>query len=353
MVEIGSESNGSSNYMVNTVETDTLDSAINISNAYMNKNINLSHCKILVVSEEVAKEGIENLVNSLVNKVEIRPDCNIVISKIPKGEFTDSNETSLEKVLYKYYDIVSNIDSGYGYSEAIKLSDFYLDLNDSFRQPFATLGITSNNSKSNLENVNKNEQSNLDAQSRSLTSTPDEVSVETMGLAVFNNDILVGTLSANQTMCHQLITDTFNYCTLNIPSPFNDNETLDIYFSQLKHPKIKVSITNGSPFVEINLYLTSRILSFNNRETNTLTEEKLNTIKNATIQYMEKQIYDYLDKTSKELNSDVGGIGRYAAQNFKTTKEWEDYNWLENYQNCTFKVKVSTTIKAGQLLTEE
>lgn len=347
------QSNTSSNYMVNTVETDTLDSAINISNAYMNKNINLSHCKILVVSEEVAKKGIEDLVNSLINKVEIRPDCNIVVSKIPKGEFTDSDETQLEKVLYKYYDIVSNIDSGYGYSEAIKLSDFYLDLNDSFRQPFATLGITSNNSKTNLDNVNKDEKSNLDVQSRTLTSTPDEVAVETMGLAVFNNDTLVGTLSANQTMCHQLIIDTFNHCTLNIPSPFHANETLDIYFSQLKSPKIKVNITNGSPFVEINLYLTSRILSFNSKETNTLTEEKLNIIKSTIIQHMEKQMYDYLDKTSKELNSDIGGIGRYAAQNFKTSKEWENYNWLENYKNCTFKVNISTTVKAGQLLTEE
>lgn len=346
-----SESDTASKYVVYTMETDSIDSAINIANAYVNKNINLSHCKILVMSEEIAKNGVEDIVNSIINKVEVRPDCNIVISKVPADEFDDTkSQPKIEDVLSKYYDVTSNIESGRGYSETVKLSDFYLKLNDSFYQAYATLGITSNPSSNRS---NKEASSNLDVQSRSLVSNPDESAVETIGLAVFNHDKLVGTLSANQTMAYQLITNNFNYCTLNMPSPFSKDETLDLYLSTLKNPKIKVSIVNGSPFVEVNLYITTRLLSFNSNNISTLTEENLYIIKNSVTKYLEEQVYDYFDTTSKKFNSDIAGIGRYAAKNFKTTEEWKSYNWLENYENCTFKVNVDISIKSGHILSNE
>lgn len=346
-----SESDTSSKYMIYTMETDSIDSAINIANAYVNKDINLSHCKILVISEDIAKKGIEDIVNSIINKVEVRPDCNIVISKIPADEFdTNTDKPKISEVLAKYYDVTSNIETGRGYSETVKLSDFYLNLNDSFYQPCATLGITSNPA---LNRSNKTAPSNLDIQSRSLVSNPKESAVETIGLAVFNQDKLVGTLSANQTMAYQLVTNNFNYCTLNMPSPFNPDETLDLYLSSLKNPKIKVKIINGSPFVDVNLYTTARILSFNSNNISTLTEEKLYIVKNSAVQYLEEQVYDFFNKTSKELNSDIAGIGKYAAKNFKTIEEWDSYNWLENYKNCTFKVNVNVSIKSGHILTNE
>ena len=64
-------------------------------------------------------------------------------------------------------------------------------------------------------------------------------------------------------------------------------------------------------------------------------------------------IYNYLNKTSKEFQSDIAGMGRFAIKNFKTTNEWEDYNWLENYQNSTFKVDLKLSIRTGILLTTE
>lgn len=346
-----SEADTASKYVVYTMETDSIDSAINIANAYVNKNINLSHCKILVISEEIAKNGIEDIVNSIINKVEVRPDCNIVISKVPADEFDDTkSQPKIEDILSKYYDVASNIENGRGYSETVKLSDFYLKLNDSFYQAYATLGITSNPSSNRS---NKGASSNIDVQSRSLVSHPDESAVETLGLAVFNHDKLVGTLSANQTMAYQLITNNFNYCTLNMPSPFSKDETLDLYLSTLKNPKIKVRIVNGSPFVEVNLYITTRLLSFNSNNISTLTEENLYIIKNSVTKYLEEQVYDYFDTTSKKLNSDIAGIGRYAAKNFRTAEEWESYNWLENYKNCTFKVNVDISIKSGHILSNE
>ena len=340
----------SSNYIIQTVETDSIDSALNIANSYINKTINLSHCKILLVTEEIAKQGVEPLVNSLINKVETRPDCSIIVSKIPEGEFEEEKKPKIEKLISKYYDVASNLETGRGYSETIKLNEFYLTLNDSFYQPYASLGTTYNTTKNtNDENIS----SNLDSQSKTLITNSEKESVEVMGLAVFKKDKLVGYLNANQTLSHQLISNELDFSTLNIISPFNQNETLDIYISTFKKPKIIVNISNGSPFIKVDLYVAARIVSFNSYEINLLTKDKLNLIQDTVKKHLENQLYNYLNTSAKEFSSDISGLGRYAVKNFKTLDDWNNYNWLENYQNSTFKVNVDISIKTGNLLTQE
>lgn len=347
---VGSSSDTASNYIIKTMETDSIDSALNIANSYINKTINLSHCKILLVSEDIAKQGVEPLVNSLINKVETRPDCSIIVSKIPDDEFDNDKKPKIEELISKYYDVASNLETGRGYSETIKLNEFYLTLNDTFYQPYASLGTTYNTTKNtNDQNVS----SDLDTQSKTLITNSEKESVEVMGLAVFKKDKLAGALNANQTLSHQLITNKLDFSTINIISPFNPNETLDIYISTFKKPNIKVDISNGSPFVQINLYVAARIISFNSYEINLLTEEKLNLIQDRVKRHLENQVYDYLNITAKEFKSDISGLGRYAAKNFRTIDDWNNYNWLENYQNSVFKVNVETSIKTGNLLTQE
>lgn len=348
----GAGSSQASNYLIYTAETDSLDNCINIINGYVNKNISLSHCKLLLFSEEIARDSVKDIVESMINKVEIRPDCNIVISRIPVDEFQGNDTPTISKVLSKYYDIASNPESGRGYSESVKLSDFYFCLNDSFCEPFATLGITSNAEKNTSTNT-AFQPSNLDVQSRSLVSNPPEASVATVGLAVFKKDKLVGELSANQTMALQFITNQFNYCTVNMPSPFHNNETVDLYISSIRDPKINIYIDNGSPFVEIKLYMTAKLLSFNSNDSVSLTKDNLKILENHVANFLKEQVYDYCNTSSKKLNADVASLGKYAVKNFKTIDEWEKYNWLANYKNAIFKIETSVNIKSSHLLTND
>ena len=41
----------------------------------------------------------------------------------------------------------------------------------------------------------------------------------------------------------------------------------------------------------------------------------------------------------------------YYTKNFLTFPDYNDYNWLENYQNSFFKVDVNTSVKSGMLIT--
>lgn len=238
---------------------------------------------------------------------------------------------------------------GIGYTEAVTLNDFYSNLNDNFYEPYAALGTISN-PKKNTDKVR--EDTSISAQARSFTSGTSEPAIETMGLAIFKKDKLVGTLNGTETMCHRLITNRLEYCTINIPSPISPDKTIDLYISNLKNTKVKVKFLNGRPFVFSTFDVSIKVLSLNDG-TLALTEDTLNKIEDAATQYLTDQIYHYYDKTAKELNSDISGIGRFAVKNFKTLEDWENYDWLQNYQNCIFKVEVKTNIKSGNLLTSE
>ena len=50
----GDSSSDSSDTVIDTIECTSVESGISLANGYVSKKINLAHCKVLVISEEVA-----------------------------------------------------------------------------------------------------------------------------------------------------------------------------------------------------------------------------------------------------------------------------------------------------------
>ena len=67
---------------------------------------------------------------------------------------------------------------------------------------------------------------------------------------------------------------------------------------------------------------------------------------------MEQNISSYLYKTSKDLKSDIANFGRYPIKNYATWNDWIESDWLYNYQNSFFTVKVNSEIQNSQLFTK-
>lgn len=187
--------------------------------------------------------------------------------------------------------------------------------------------------------------------STSSKSDSSQNSSENLGTAVFHSDKLVGEFNSIETLCHMLTTNQLDRSIITITDPYNTQKLHDIYIYPRKNTKIKVSLINGSPFVELNYYFNARLLS-PDRATKALTVDEINTFSNTTNQYLEAKLLEYLYKTSQDLNSDVAGIGKYLLKDFLTVDDWKDFNWEENYKNCTFKVNVNTNVKSSYIISE-
>lgn len=120
-----SSSSETSPIIVNSVQASSLESAISLMNTYVSKEISLSHCKQIIISETLASEGISKLVYSLMNKVQIRPDTNIIISKCQAKDFIQKNQPNLENLVAKYYEIAPISSEYTGYTANTTIGDFF------------------------------------------------------------------------------------------------------------------------------------------------------------------------------------------------------------------------------------
>lgn len=211
-------------------------------------------------------------------------------------------------------------------------------------------GVSSDTSidENSLYSSNAEKDSSVKAGSSTLSS---KKSAETIGLAVFKEDKLVGELSGIETACYLILTNKLDTCTISIQNPLDNNSTLDLYVYKQKNTKKKINFINNSPYVDINVSVKARLIS-TDENAEELTNDNINKVKESANKYLEDEISKFLYKTSQSYNSDICGLGKYAITKFYKNSDWTDYNWLDNYKNSIFNVKVNSEVVSSLLFTE-
>lgn len=333
---------------VTTVECTSLDSGINLINSYMSKQVNLSHCKIIVFSETLAREGIADYISTLKNNTEIRPDCNIIVSRCNASDFLNASSPGLETLSARYYELVLNSSEYTGYTENITLYSFFFSYSNSFIEPIAILGGI------NSENTHKQDKTtsyvSMDGDYKAdETPIKDKASLENMGLAVFKRDKLVGELTGIESLCHLLVTNKFKSSSITIPSPFEQNGIIDLSITRNKNTSNTVQLVNGYPYIKCSINIDGAVLSASN-DFDFTKEDNLRILEEYAKSYLQEKIASYLYKTSKEFNADIVGFGRQLSKNYLTLSEFDELNWLNLYKDSFFEVDVTVNVRSSQLI---
>ena len=334
--------------IINSVKASSISSAINLLNGYVGKQLNMSHCKIIIFSEEFALDGISEEVYTLINDTQVRPSANIVISKCPAKDYIEQTSPELENLISKYYEIFTNSSRYTGFTADSTIGKFFNNLICKTYQPTAILGgLTLNN---------LDEESNLDYHENNSIKSNDapiqgENGTENIGMAAFFRDKIVGELTALESIAYLTLENDINRFLVSIPDPKNTGRFLDIYLSHNKSPKVKIDTSTSSPFIQVELDFSGQIYSMSDNS-EYLNTDVLNEISENCNQYLKTLFSNYLYKTSKEFKSDINGLGKYALKNFFRTEEFDNYDWHTNYKNAFFDVKINTTVKSGMLITD-
>ena len=332
--------------VIDSVEANSIDSAISFMNAYVSKEINLSHCKVIVISEEVAKRGIAKEIFSLMNKVQIRPDNHVIISTCSAQKYIESVSPSLENLVTKFYEILPRSGDYTGYTVNAELGDFFTKIVCTTCEPCAILG--------NVVDNGTEETSGSGSDSQEGEKKSAKNGIENMGIAVFKSDKLVGTLSAEETLAHLLLTNQLKSCNISIPDPDDESKKIDLFLTSNHTAKVQVSILNGTPFAKSHLTVNAKIASVDSLSKDTTpksSEQRLKKIEESAEHYLKTLLSNYCYKTAKEFHSDIAGFGKHAIHNFKTSNEFDEYDWLNHYQDTFFETDAKVTIKSGFLLT--
>lgn len=232
--------------LVNTVNASSLSNAINIMNSYLGKEVNMSHCKIVIFSEEIAQEGISSEIYTLINDTQVRPSCNIVITKTEAQYYMKNTVPELENLISKYYEIFTDPSMTTGFIPNATIGDFFNNLICTASDPYAILGgVTEENSDTSSSGATNSQQDhNLKSNDSSIIS---KSSSENIGVAVFKGDALVGELNALETTCFLCIQNDVDRFLISIPDPTNADHFLDIYLTPENTTKIKVDTKTRFP----------------------------------------------------------------------------------------------------------
>ena len=356
-------SSNSNTAIIDTINASSIYSAINLLNAYIGKKVNLSHCKVIVFSDEYAKKGISEEVSELMNNIQIRPSTNIIICKGRAVEYIQKSTSQLEKILTKYYDIFPNSSEYTGYTSNIMIGNFYNYLTTKDSGNIAILGGLNPEISSSEDSSSKSSSEGSTSDKSSPESKPNadvplsqmiagnapilgERGTENIGLAVLKNGAYVGDLTAIDTLCHTLINGEVNSFLLTINNTEIYEKYINISLFENTPPKIKVDVSGDSPTITIDIKLVGRIAGIKDGinysdQPNDLDLEKIST---AAKKSLEDYILAYLNKTSKNFGCDIDFFYNYAKRNFLTLQEWNDYDWTSKYPNAKFNVNVDSRI---------
>ena len=379
------QSGDSKGAIIDTITAPSINSAINLLNAYIGKEVNLAHCKVVVFSDKIAEKGISSEVSELMNNIQVRPSTNIIICKGNALKYVQNSTSQLEKILTKYYDIFPNSSEYTGYTSNIMIGEFYNYLTTKECGNLAILGglnptISPSNSSGNPSNessdgsssgsgggsqgssggessVNSSKENSKSKEKPNNNNNLSQIisgnapilgerGTENIGLAVLKDGIYKGDLTAIDTLCHTLIKGEVNSFLLTINNTEIYKNYLDVSLYENNPPKISIDISGDEPIINIKIKLVGRIsnlkdgINYSDESTNL----DLNAISSAVNKSLEDYIYHYLQRTSTEFKCDIDYFYNYAKRNFKTIDDWKNYDWASKYEKSKFNVSVESQV---------
>ena len=359
-----SSEKGVSDTLNQTVECNSFNSVLNTANNIISKRLNLSHCKFIIFSEELASRGILDYIYTLENNIELRSNCNVLVSTSTAEEFINSSTPILEHSTSKYYEIITTSSKYSGYTSNATLNTVYTSIVDDFSETSTMLGnvqkeegsedkSSSGGESSSGEGGSSDGESSSGGNSSSSgqTSSKDGMTSDIIigGMAVFKKDKLVGTLSKEETIPYLIVTDKLKECVVSIPSPFSEGNYIDLHIYDFSKTKNSVKLDSSGPQITTNVTLKSTILS-NDFDFDSSSTEDIEKIISAASDYFKEQIMSYYEKTAREFKSDITGLGKHAVYKFPTIDDWEEYNWSEKFETATFDVNVQVNIESSYFI---
>lgn len=290
------------------------------------RKLYFSHLQMLVIGEELAKEGISKPLEMLTRDPEFRKDFYIVVSRNVKGRDILENLTSIEKIpANKLHSSLETSEKAWAPTTAVQMDELVADLTSDGKNAILT-GITI---KGNIEKA---------ATMDNVTRIEPYARLKYQNIAVFKKDQLIGWLNEKESKGYNYIVDNVTNTVGDIPCPDNENLVVEIIRSKAK---ISGSVSNGKPKINIDIFGEANIgeVACNIDLTKPQSIRKLeNSVSNVNVEIVSTSI-----KKAQELGVDIFGFGEVIHR--ADPKAWKKLKTDWNRYFSELDVKVHSQFK--------
>lgn len=235
-----------------------------------------------------------------------------------------------------------------GYLLPTSLHEFYIRLKSGSGQPYALLVGTNPKSGSGKERGMKISGDKTKEYLAGDIPREGGNDIEYLGTAVFSGDKLAGKLTNTETRLLAILLGKFPYSFMTVDDPLMPKFAVNVALRLGSKPKVNVEIVDGIPVITVNIMLEGEISSIASG-INYEDPKYLSILEEQFSQIFIKRMYDFLRHT-QEMNSDVAGFGYYAHSCFRTSSEFNEYQWNQKYSQAQINVDVTTKIRRTGLM---
>lgn len=334
------------------VDAPTFYAAVNMLESTFSRRLNYTHAKYIIISEDLAKEGVERFVNGIIRSAQIRRIMNIVVSKGEASEFVNQYDISLTDVVGKASEAFVTQNELNGFFVDVTYHEFFVDLKSLQRSPVATLSALNDFSRY-LPNGEPPEafKSEGDYYAGELPRSGGNA-VELLGTALFDGDKMVGALNGDESRVLLMLRDEFKGASISMVDPKDDKLRITLRTKIKKKASIKVDVSETIPVIKVKIFLEADIQNLQST-TPYESEPMISVLENAFKQYI-KDILDETIAKCQDLHVDPMGFGHEAVKQFLTIQEWEAYDWKKIFNTAKITSEVEVTIRrTGTLIKTE
>jgi len=328
----GGQQKNETQLWIASAEGKTIFDAIREIARFSSQRIMWAHNNIIVVGETLAKDDITPVIDFFTHNYELRMKTWIAVTPLSASAIIKSNVG------------MGNI-PGTAITEVFRF------------QKLTGMGIPSD--LLNVHHDFSNEHSNLLISSLTLNQALTQAGladisentveqIEISGMAVFNQNRMLGYLSADETRGLSWFLGEDPNLIISLPHPENPAKSVAVEMKAMK-AQINSRLNQDMPEFTIEITGTGHIT-----EEGTTTSLTINEIKNALEKLAEQQIAtevgSCVSKVQKEYRSDVLGFGKTVHVQHRN--EWNQdlkYRWTEIFPECKVEVVVKVSIESSTL----
>jgi spore germination protein KC len=293
------------------------------------RKIYTAHIRTLVLSEEVARGGIARVIDILVRNPETRPDYFVLIARQSSAENILKVLTPLDKIpgeaLFNSLDTSSKV---WAPVAAVTV--------DTLIDQLMTQGMSPL-----LPGISLLENDSSESQNEDMRKIDHPIKLNYSGMAVFQNDKLIGWLSKDEGKGYNYIMNQVNSTVGHMRCPDGKLISLEVINS---HTEMKSRMKSGKPIVEISVNLEANIGEV---ECNIDIDDPrvIQSLQREGEENLEELMKQSVDVAMHKYKVDVFGFGRAINNSYPKLWKKMEKDWTEEFPNLEVVYKTDVHIR--------
>lgn len=396
----GSEEGGKSGSKIVeniVVEAPNIYSAVGIANNIISKSFSLAHAKLIIFSEEIAEQGLKDIVETFIRSDEIRPDIYLAVAVDGASEYLTSINPAMEINPVQYYQQIFNKSSVMNVPEGVANNFFYSIETNDFDCTLPIAGIIESDSENGgqeqsgenssgggssggeestggeessgggeggssggssessqlKENSKHNEapvneegfeykmRSYIDGESAVMAKNKSEA----MGSAVFEGDKMVGMFGSIEIDMLKMLIGSYKSSYFTFYNETTPQTPITVKCIQERRPEYDIDIENKK--INIKLFIDGDVYSL---PADYNIEENIGDFEKNSEKYIEESCKSFMTDFLKKYKSDIFRLKQKTKLQFLTNEEYEDYKNHVDFSEYEINIKANFDIRRTGLV---